>query len=131
MSLPEKTERNAEIIAAIRAGRTIVEVAREHGISHARARQIYCRPGRVMRAVAGRETPVGLWLAEKLRARPAEERLGFVRASAVLNNHRIETFDQLCDLDAEQLTRMPNMGRRTIALLRELLAEDGLKLRGE
>jgi hypothetical protein len=70
------------------------------------------------------------WLERHQRRNPGLASL-LVRAGNALAKHRVRSLEQLCASSQTDLLRCWRIGPGTVAVLEDLLAEDGLRLRDE
>lgn len=126
----DHAERNAAIVAAADAGATCRALAEEHGISYTRVHQILRKHQR--REATRRRLEESKRRCEEHEARSFQDWLCgkslSVRTYHVFEKCNITSLAQLCSLREIDLLRLPNFGRKSLNELKEVLAEDGLKL---
>jgi hypothetical protein len=105
------------------ADSTYVEIGRRYDISAKRVRRIL-NPEPKDEGT----TEVERWLLAQPEVTDGSPSI--VRIRYAFRSQGIETLHELCQLTEAHLLRAPNFGRRTLLLLRSMLARDGLSLGG-
>lgn len=119
------TTRNKMIVCERKQGMTYVAIAKKHGISIERSRQIF--------ELAMRQERIDEKTKEALAGKNLMDIEIFYfgalsyRARLVLKAERVETIGQLVGLTKNDLLKMPNLGRTTIRQLVEALDRANIK----
>ena len=113
------TPRWRTILEARLAGQTFTKIAHDQGVTPSRVREIAIWAARRVRWAARnpepKDTPREYWLAMGLPT----------RAANCLHNEGIKTLDELAQVDLDDLMRIPNFGKKSLAAISELLAKHG------
>lgn len=121
-------ERDQAIVAAVEAGRSKVEVAREHGMTPGGVNFVVARYRRRQAMMDRHERPIVRWLGAKLAAHPDDDPALYCRLHWFFDIEKIDDLEGLCAWTEDEVWRTPNIGKGSLGLLKRLLEEDGLKL---
>lgn len=113
-------ERTAAIVARVKAGESMAQVARDYGVSRTRIRQIVCVEGR---REAERHACRAAGAALPLRERPILVLGLSTKAHLALYHSDVTTVGALLDKTDAELLAIRNFGRLSLREVREALAE--------